>query len=183
MIGYGQQDLFMSVHYNTVGFLDSGFHLSWLGQMPWWGLMPPQRALSHPLTRPRSRPQTRHGGACPDITIHLDLDARLFSGIWLFWGVRRDRIQLRSPSAFANSLISKNSWVLSFEHIWEKMAKLRYPKGQIAERSKSRSHNTLDLKILYFGLSITLFVSNIRVQTKVLSQTTTISISGIVMIS
>ena len=32
------------------------------------------------------------------------------------------------------------------------------------------------MKILYFGLSIALFVSNIRVQTKVSNQTTTISI-------
>ena len=44
--------------------------------------------------------------------------------------------------------------------------------GQIAEHLKSRILNTPDSKILYFGLSITLFVSNIRVQTKVSIRTT-----------
>ena len=53
--------------------------------------------------------------------------------------------------------------------------------GQTTRHSKSQQQNPPDLKILYFGLSITWFVSNIRVQTKVLFQTTRISIRGIVM--
>ena len=56
---------------------------------------------------------------------------------------------------------------------------------QTAEHSKSRQHNTPNYQkyCMYFGLSIVLcIVSNIRMQTKVSNQTTTISISGIVMI-
>ena len=41
---------------------------------------------------------------------------------------------------------------------------------------------TPDLKILYFGLSITLFISNIRAQTKVSNRTTTISIRSITIL-
>ena len=54
--------------------------------------------------------------------------------------------------------------------------------GQTGKHSKSCQHNTPDSKILYFGLSVTLFASDIRVQTKVSIRTTTISIRGIVMI-
>ena len=53
--------------------------------------------------------------------------------------------------------------------------------ARLGRPSKTYQHNTPDLKILYFGLSIALIVLNIRVQTKVPNKTTTILIRSIVI--